>query len=125
MTSVLVVEDEKDVLAVVQDALERKGLDVRTALTDRDAFSLLAEEPRSFGMLIADINLGEGVTGFDVARHARRLNPDLKVVYITGHAAHLDRFGVPDAVMFPKPFYPDELAERVVDMLGEGDAETD
>jgi DNA-binding NtrC family response regulator len=125
MTSVLVVEDEKDVLAVVQDALERKGLDVRTALNDRDAYSVLATEGRSFGMLIADINLGEGVTGFDVARHARQLNPDLKVVYITGHAAHLDRFGVPDAVMFPKPFYPDELADRVVDMLGEGESEAD
>jgi DNA-binding response OmpR family regulator len=123
MTSVLVVEDETDVLAVVQDALERKGLDVRTAQTDRAAFSLLAEEPRTFDMLIADINLGEGVTGFDIARRARQLNPDLKVVYITGHAAHLDRFGVPDAVMFPKPFYPDELADRVIDMLGEGETE--
>ena len=36
---------------------------------------------------------------------------------LPGHAAHLDRFGVPDAVMFPKPFYPDELADRVVEML--------
>ena len=119
MASVLVVEDETEVLAVVQDALERKGLAVRTAASDRAAYSLLEGEARSFCMLIADINLGEGVTGFDVARHARQLNPDLKVVYITGHAAHLDRFGVPDAVMFPKPFYPDELAERVVEMLGQ------
>jgi DNA-binding response OmpR family regulator len=39
------------------------------------------------------------------------------VVYITGHAAHLQKQGVDDAVMFPKPFYPDELAERVVAML--------
>jgi DNA-binding response OmpR family regulator len=124
MTSVLVVEDESDVLEIVQDALQRRGLDVRTARTDRDAYSLLDGEARSFGLLIADINLGEGVTGFDVARHARLLNPDLKVVYITGHAAHLDRFGVPDSVMFPKPFYPDELAEQVYGMLN-GDADDD
>ena len=117
MSCVLVVEDEADVLEVVHDALKRKGLEVRTALSDRQAFSLLEGEARSFEILIADINLGEGVTGFDVARHARQLNPDLKVIYITGHAAHLDRFGVPDAVMFPKPFYPDELADRVVAMI--------
>jgi CheY-like chemotaxis protein len=120
MTAVLVVEDESDVLEVVQDALERRGLEVRTAMSDRDAYALLEGEPRSFGLLIADINLGVGVTGFDVARHARQLNPDLKVVYITGHAAHLDRFGVPDSIMFPKPFYPDELASQVCDMLADG-----
>jgi two-component system, cell cycle response regulator CpdR len=119
MSQVLVVEDEADVLEIVQDALERRGLQVRTARTDRQAFSQLEDEPRSFEVLVADINLGEGVTGFDVARHARQLNPDLKVVYITGHAAHLDKFGVPDAVMFPKPFYPDELAERVAGMLAD------
>ena len=61
---------------------------------------------------------------FDVARKARKLNPELQVVYITGHAAHLDKFGVPDAVMFPKPFYPDELADQVVDMLGGQDPVT-
>ena len=117
MTAVLVVEDEADVLEVVQDALERRGIRVRTALTDVDAYSVLEGEARSFGMLIADINLGVGVTGFDVARRARQLNPNLKVVYITGHAAHLDKFGVTDTIMFPKPFYPDELAERVIGML--------
>lgn len=119
MTAVLIVEDEPEVLEVVQDALERKGLEVSTALSDVAAYSVLEGEARRFDLLIADINLGVGVTGFDVARRARQLNPGLKVVYITGHAAHLDRFGVPDAVMFPKPFYPDELAERVVGMLDE------
>ena len=117
MTAVLVVEDESEVLEIVQDALERRGLQVSTALSDRAAYAVLAGEARSFSLLIADINLGEGVTGFDVARRARQLQPDLQVIYITGHAAHLDRFGVPNAVMFPKPFYPDELAERVVDLL--------
>jgi len=117
MTSVLVVEDENDVLEIVREALERRGLEVRTADSDRSAFSILEAEPRSFDVLVADINLGEGVTGFDIARRARQLQPDLQVVYITGHAAHLDRFGVPNAVMFPKPFYPDDLAETVVGMV--------
>ena len=120
MSTVLVVEDENEVLEVVQDALERRGLTVRTAETDEHAYAILEAEARSFNVLIADINLGVGTTGFDVARRARQLHPDLQVVYITGHAAHLDRFGVPDAVMFPKPFYPDELAERVVDIIENG-----
>jgi DNA-binding response OmpR family regulator len=119
MSAVLIVEDEADVLEVVQDALQRRGLEVRTAQTDVDAYSLLEGEARSFGLLIADINLGVGVTGFDVARRARQLNPALKVVYITGHAAHLEKFAVPDSIMFPKPFYPEELADRVAEMMDE------
>lgn len=121
MSTVLVVEDESDVLEIVQDALERRGFTVRTAETDERAYAILEKEAHSFQVLIADINLGVGTTGFDVARRARQLHPDLQVVYITGHAAHLDRFGVPDAVMFPKPFYPDELAERVVDIVQNGE----
>lgn len=121
MSTVLVVEDESDVLEIVQDALERRGFTVRTAENDESAYAILEREARSFQVLIADINLGVGTTGFDVARRARQLHPDLQVVYITGHAAHLDRFGVPDAVMFPKPFYPDELAERVVDIVQNGE----
>lgn len=117
MSSVLVVEDETDVLEVVQDALERRGLTVRTADTDDAAYSILEREARSFNVLVADINLGVGTTGFDVARRARQLHPGMKVVYITGHAARMDKFGVADAVMFPKPFYPDELADRVVGLL--------
>lgn len=120
MSTVLVVEDENEVLEVVQDALERRGITVRTAETDQHAYAILEAEARSFKLLIADINLGVGTTGFDVARRARQLHPDLQVVYITGHAAHLDRFGVPDAVMFPKPFYPEELAERVLDIIENG-----
>ncbi len=119
MSSILIVEDEAEVLEVVQDSLERRGLSVRTAHDDVSAYAVLEAEARSFRILIADINLGVGTTGFDVARRARQLNPNLQVVYITGHAAHLDRFGVPDAVMFPKPFYPDELANCVVLMLAD------
>ncbi|MEO8113599.1 MAG: response regulator [Phenylobacterium sp.] len=117
MTAVLLVEDEAEVSDVIVDALVRRGLTVRTAATDKDAFRILEAEAAGLALLIADINLGEGVTGFDVARRARQLNDDLKVVYITGHAAHLDRFGVIHAVMFPKPFYPDELADQVMSLL--------
>jgi DNA-binding response OmpR family regulator len=113
MPSVLLVEDEADVAELVEEALLGAGLDVTVALGDQAAFEALASEPSSFAALVTDINLGVGVTGFDVAREARRRNGGIKVVYITGHAAHLSRFGVEDALMFPKPFDAGELADQV------------
>ena len=117
MGQILLVEDETFIAEMIQDALEDRGLAVKSARTDRGAYDLLEGEARSFAMLIADVNLGRGGSGFDVARRARELHPELKVVYITGHAAHLQKQGVEGSLMFPKPFYPEELAERVVELL--------
>lgn len=118
MTTVLLVEDEADVRELVAEAFAEQGMTVREAESDQRAYALLEADAAAFSVLVADINLGTGTTGFDVARRARRLNPSLQVVYITGHAAHLGRFGVEGAVMFPKPFDPHELARRVREMTG-------
>ena len=119
MGQILLVEDETFIAEMIQDALEDRGLQVKSVHSDRSAFALLEGEARSYAVLIADINLGSGsgASGFDVARRARELHPGLKVVYISGHAAHLQSEGVEGSVMFPKPFYPDELAERVMALL--------
>ena len=54
-----------------------------------------------------------------MSRRARRLNPALKVIYITGQAAQIDRFGVQGAEVVPKPFSPRELADRALALLSE------
>ena len=117
MTAVLLVEDEAEVRKLIVEAFAEAGLSVASAPTDTSAYALLEREARSFAVLVADINLGKGTTGFDVARRARQLNPDIKVIYITGHAAQVSRFGVDEGEMFPKPFSPVELAERVQQKL--------
>jgi CheY-like chemotaxis protein len=117
MSSILLVEDEPFVAELVEEALTDVGLDVRVATDQRSAFAALEGEARSFAALVTDINLGPGATGFDVARKARELNADIKVVYITGHAAHLSKQGVEDSLMFPKPFDPFALADRVRGLL--------
>jgi len=116
MGQVLLVEDEIFIAEIIRDALEDRGLAVKSAHCHRTACDILDDEARTFSVLVADINLGPGEDGFAVARRARELHPGLKVVYITGHAAHLLKNGVDGSVLIPKPFYPDELAERVAEM---------
>ena len=117
MASILIVEDEPDVAELVYEALVAKGYAVTMALGDQAALDELARDGCNFSALVADINLGPGVTGFDIARKARQLNRRIKVVYITGHGAHLSRFGVEGSVMVPKPFSASDLADEVEALL--------
>ncbi|THD80987.1 MAG: response regulator [Phenylobacterium sp.] len=122
MAAVLLVEDEAEVAELIAEALQDVGLEVTTALTDQGAYAALqGERAGAYDVLITDINLGVGTTGFDVARRARQLNRRLRVIYITGQAARLDRFGVEEGVMFPKPFNATELAEQVKTLLDDAD----
>ncbi|HEX3699352.1 MAG TPA: response regulator [Phenylobacterium sp.] len=121
MAAVLLVEDEPEVAELIAEALDDAGLQVTTTLTDTAAYAALeAGGARGFDVLVADINLGVGTTGFDVARRARQLNDRLKVIYITGQAARLERFGVEEGMMFPKPFNARELADSVRELIETG-----
>jgi DNA-binding response OmpR family regulator len=117
MLAVLLVEDEAPIRQIIETALAAHGVDVRSVGDDKAAYKLLDKDAASFGALVADINLGGGETGFDVARRARKLNPKMAIIYITGQALNVDRFGVEGAMLFPKPFNLDDLAEMVLAVI--------
>ncbi|MDB5443590.1 MAG: hypothetical protein JWP73_1966, partial [Phenylobacterium sp.] len=68
MTAVLLVEDEADIAELITEALQAAGLEVRGAVSDEAAYEALEREAGRFAVLVTDINLGVGTTGFDVAR---------------------------------------------------------
>jgi DNA-binding response OmpR family regulator len=106
---VLLVEDDLDVMATMAEAFALDGWACVCADTDALAYRELERAPESFAVLVADINLGRGATGFDVARQARFRNPEIAVVYISGQGeADIRRFGVWGAELLGKPF---ELAD--------------
>ena len=106
--TVLVVEDETDVCALIHDHLDDEGY--RVVCTNNDAAAYRELAAGAFEALIVDINLGRGTTGFDVARRARRLYPDIAVVYVTGLAPEsMALHGVRGAVLVQKPFDREDL----------------
>jgi two-component system OmpR family response regulator len=118
---VLVVEDESDVCALIQDALTESGYSVDCVYSDAEAYAALERDPHGYSALIADINLREGTTGFDVARFARRQNADLPVIYVTGAATATDAANsVADGAFLLKPFTPDQLVGAVRERLERG-----
>ena len=110
LARVLVVEDEPEVCELIHQQLADVGYEVVCAGNDDVAYRTLQAEARSFKALIVDINLGRGTTGFDVARHARKLNPSVPVVYVTGgDPSSVEMHAVEGAALVLKPFDREDL----------------
>jgi DNA-binding response OmpR family regulator len=113
MPTVLLVDDDPGVRMIVEKALANRGFQVLSAGDDRSAQRILEREARRIGVLIADVHLGASADGFDVARRARKLNPHLEVIYITGRSLDIVRFGVHGGVLLHKPFDLENLVDVV------------
>ena len=79
---ILVVDDDRDILIFMKLALESEGLEVTCAERGEEALELLAA--RSYRVLLTDQNM-PGIDGFELARQARRIQPELTVFMGTGH----------------------------------------
>ena len=76
-----------------------------------------------FKAVITDIKLPDGPDGWEIARRARELVPDIPVIYITGDSTHeWSSKGVPNSVVIAKPFAPAQLITMVSTLIGQADA---
>jgi CheY-like chemotaxis protein len=119
---ILVVEDDPLVQAIIEESLSEGGFEVVIASSGEDAVELLDASDGKYRALVTDINLGtSGITGWDVARHAREINPSFCVVYMSGDsAADWASQGIPNSIMLSKPFAPAQLVTAVSQLLNAG-----
>jgi len=79
---------------------------------------LLEGERTNYRALITDINRLGTLDGWDVAKRARELKPDMPVIYMTGLAADdWASRGVPNSLLLQKPFAPAQIVTAVAQML--------
>ncbi|MDY8108512.1 response regulator [Fulvimarina sp. 2208YS6-2-32] len=117
MTKILLAEDDNDMRRFLAKALERAGYEVISFDNGGSAYERLREEP--FSLLLTDIVMPE-MDGIELARRATELDPDLKVMFITGFAAvalNPDSKAPKDAKILSKPFHLRELVDEVGRML--------
>jgi CheY-like chemotaxis protein len=81
---ILVVDDEPNIRALFQDALQRSGYQVTTAASGPEALSLAGNQ--RFDLAFLDIKM-PGLNGVDTLKALKQLNPEVNVVMITGYAA--------------------------------------
>ena len=116
---VLVVEDDQLVQSVVEDCLSDGGFEAVIASSGDNAVELLDAAQGKYRALVTDINLSPSeIDGWDVARHAREIDPNFPVVYMSGKDADdWASKGVPNSIMLAKPFAPAQLVTAVSQLL--------
>jgi len=119
---ILVVEDDQLLQSLVEESLTDGGFDVVIAASGENAVELLNASKGKYRALVTDVNLGStNVDGWSVARHAREIDPDFPVIYMSGKdAADWASKGVPHSVMLEKPFAPAQLVTAVAQLLNGG-----
>jgi two-component system cell cycle sensor histidine kinase/response regulator CckA len=104
--TILVAEDDAALRTLLREWLERSGYAVLEAADGPAAISLIGTHPGPILALITDIVMPDA-SGFDVAARFRAVNPDGRVVYLSGYLsseAHLAELERADVVFVAKPF---------------------
>lgn len=123
---ILVADDDVFLQEMLCSNLEEAGFAVARSSSGDDAIRMLDAPDAGFRALLTDVNLGSGkLTGWDVARHARELNLDLPVVYVTGAGSHeWGSEGVPKSILLTKPFVPAQVVTAISQLLNIANAST-
>jgi two-component system, cell cycle response regulator CpdR len=117
MTKILLAEDDNDMRRFLVKALANAGYEVIDYDNGLSAYRRLREEP--FQLLLTDIVMPE-MDGIELARRASELDPDIKIMFITGFAAvalNPDSQAPKEAKVLSKPFHLRDLVNEVQKML--------
>jgi PAS domain S-box-containing protein len=117
MGRILVVEDDPEVLDVTVETLRGFGWEVLTAPDGPSALSVLRRDA-DIDVLFSDIVMPRGMNGLELARQARRLRPQLRVLLASGYPASVlpSDQGAGEEGEFPflsKPYRAAELANKL------------
>ena len=116
--TILLVEDEDAVRVFSARALRNKGYQVLEAKNGEAALQQIETNGASIDLLITDVVMPQ-MDGPTLARHVRKLRPEMRVIFISGYAE--DRLGEIDGVevahFLPKPFSLKQLASKVKEVI--------
>jgi PAS domain S-box-containing protein len=119
--TVLLVEDEGEVRALIRRVLEAGGYTVLEASHGEEALRISEQHQGPIHLLLTDVVM-PGMSGRELTERLTPLRRETKVLYTSGYTddAILQRSALdPEAAFLQKPFTPDAVVRRVREVLGE------
>ena len=120
METIMIVEDEAPLRLLSRKVLERQGYRVIEAESGSDALFMWEKHRDRVDLLLTDMVMPGGLSGFELAEKLRAEKPELKVIYNSGYTDDMLGENSPlrdNANFIEKPFAPDKLLRHVRDCL--------
>jgi CheY-like chemotaxis protein len=118
--TILLVDDEPQVVTLVREMLTREGYNVLGALGGNEALEVVEQNDAAIDLLLTDIVMPE-LNGRELADKIKPLRPGLKVLYMSGFMKEtiLKYYGVSitGIPFLQKPFTRETLARKVREVL--------
>lgn len=120
----LIVDDEPEILQLLQTGLEQNGFLVDGFTNPEEALQSFKSNAEDFCLILSDIRM-PGLSGIQLAKKVKELNPDIKVVLMTAFEIY---DGDSTKVLFPsthvddfvrKPIGIDDLTDKILSIIGE------
>lgn len=125
-TTILVVDDEPSVLALVRTMLWRAGYTVLEASGGSQALALAAKQTDAIQLLLTDVLMPE-MNGHELAEQMKAAHPETKILFMTGYRDKvlLESTGraVEEFPLIRKPFTAFNLVAKIEELLNEQSVE--
>ena len=120
METILVVDDEPEVLSIARDMFEAKGFRVLVAGSPEEALRIAQSTPGPIDVLLTDVVM-PGLNGRELADRLSALRSEIKVIYMSGHTSEVvGDYGVrvPSDSFVAKTFTSERLIGKIREKLG-------
>jgi len=116
----IVVDDDDEIRVLVKELLLDRGYHVITAQNGAEGLDQIQHEPQ-LTLMITDIRM-PGIDGWELARRATDMRPNLKVLYITGYPGEETPDDAPPGLLLRKPWRAGEFYRSIEQLIGSDDA---
>lgn len=116
--TVLIVEDEEQVLDLSTAILKQAGYQVIKASSAEDAFHLFNKYKEEIDLVLTDAVL-QGMNGFEFSQIIKAIKPDVKILFMSGYSGEvIEEFNINLSAnnFILKPFTVDKLLKKVGEM---------
>ncbi len=115
--TVLVVEDEEPLRLLVIEVLRHSGYKVYAAENGAEAVAMWQEHCGEIDILLTDIMMPQGMSGYELAERITQDRPDLPVLFTSGYPMDEKNTPVSGKCFLQKPYDPISLAQAVRECL--------
>lgn len=116
---ILVIDDQESTRNIIGQMLTDKGYQVTSAADGEEGLTLFYQNPESFDLILADINMPK-IDGFEFLKNIKQRSPASPVIFLTGINEDVvkiigEEFKVDGIIR--KPFQVDKILEVIKKLL--------